>query len=183
MQQIFATDLVTNLLIGNKANAVVIGFIFSRFPATKKARKQERKKKANKLAVNINFTNLLAAKHSSEEHEEDFSIIDSSAESRDSREVSFVHLQEKNGINPSSRLLLVHLFCFCFPKLCIIRVGSRQLSLELHDHFCRLLYDRGYKSETRVAAGRTSEALQGRVLGRRRSLRLDNSCSAAGALL
>jgi hypothetical protein len=62
--------------------------------------------------VNVNFTNLLAAKHSSEEHEEDFSIINTSAESRDLREVSFVHLLEKNGINPSSRLLLLHLFVF-----------------------------------------------------------------------
>jgi hypothetical protein len=43
VQQIFATDLVTDLLIGNKANAVVIGFMFSRFSATKKARKQEKK--------------------------------------------------------------------------------------------------------------------------------------------
>jgi hypothetical protein len=45
VQQILATDLVTNLLIGNKANAVVIGFIFSRFSATKKAEKQESKRK------------------------------------------------------------------------------------------------------------------------------------------
>jgi hypothetical protein len=45
VQQIFATDLATDLLIGNKANAVVIGFIFSRFSATKKARKQEKEKK------------------------------------------------------------------------------------------------------------------------------------------
>jgi hypothetical protein len=44
VQQIFATDLATDLLIGNKANAVVIGFIFSRFSATKKAKKQEKKK-------------------------------------------------------------------------------------------------------------------------------------------
>ncbi len=64
--------------------------------------------------MNINFTNLLAAKHSSEEHEEDFSIINSSAESRYLREVSFVHLLERNGINPSSRLLLVNLFVFVY---------------------------------------------------------------------
>jgi hypothetical protein len=64
--------------------------------------------------VNINFRSLLAAKHSSEEHEEeDFSIINSSAESRDLTEVSFVQLLEKKGINPSSRLL-VHLFVFVY---------------------------------------------------------------------
>lgn len=64
---------------------MVTSFIFSRSSATKKARK---KKTTNKLAVNINFRSLLAAKHSSEEHEEDFSIINSSAESRDLTEVA-----------------------------------------------------------------------------------------------
>jgi hypothetical protein len=73
----------------------------------------KKKKTTNKLAVNINFRSLLAAKHSSEEHEEDFSIINSSAESRDLTEVSFVQLLEKKGINPSSRLL-VHLFVFVY---------------------------------------------------------------------